>query len=208
MHISFPVIARSTNFDRGFFQSANLGDHQLISRYNSLEHQKDICHRQFPDGLESGLLPEWPPEESTNKRYGGWTIRPSNTYWTGGEFDPWRTLSTFSNESFSPRYKTIQTIPDCGTPSEEHSQLFGYLVPDGIHAYDFRTNFNESVPARKLFTEALRKWLECWSPTDRNITVDDDKGRGGWGVGHFVPGSTHFDRDNDEVTEFRRVNFP
>jgi hypothetical protein len=184
----------------GFLQSANLGEHQLVSRYNSLEHQHDICHRQFPDGIESGLLPDWPPAAETNRRFGGWAIRPSNTFWTGGEFDPWRTLSTLSDMPFSPKYKTVQTIPECATSSGEKEQLFGYLVPDGIHAYDFRTNFNGSIPARKLFTEALTKWLGCWKPTDRGVTVDTG---GSWGEGHFAPGGSTYGIDG-----VKRANYP
>jgi hypothetical protein len=170
----------------GFFQSANLGEHQLVSKYNSLKHQRDICHRQFPDGLDSGLLPEWPNVKATNDRFGGWGIRPSNTYWTGGEYDPWRSLSPLSNEWFAPNFEVIQDIPDCGHRSREDSELFGYLVPDGQHAFDFRTTFNASVPARALFTNALEKWLKCWKPTPGrgNGTTD---GGGSWGGGHYNP---------------------
>jgi hypothetical protein len=176
----------------GFLQSANEGEHQLVSKFNSLEHQAEICHRQFPDGLESGLLGAWPYVDTTNARYGGWNLRPSNTFWTGGEFDPWRTLSPLSDMPFSPRFKTISTIPDCGSDHlGEQSPLFGYLVPDGEHAYDFRTNLNSTAPARKLFTDALTKWLECHKPAASNVTVDSG---GEWGEGHFSPGAAEHGR--------------
>jgi hypothetical protein len=171
----------------GFFQSANLGAHQLISKYNSLAHQRDICHRQFPDGLRSGLLPEWPDVRSTNERFGGWGIRPSNTYWTGGEFDPWRTLSPLANDWFSPKFDVVQEIPECGRPFKVETELFGYLVPDGQHAFDFRTTFNASRPARELFTSALEKWLKCWKPRSSGRGNGTTDGGGSWGDGHFDP---------------------
>ncbi|KAF2434744.1 hypothetical protein EJ08DRAFT_428848 [Tothia fuscella] len=171
----------------GFLQSANIGPTQLLSRFNTLKHQHDICHRQFPDGLKSGLFPLWPDVRTTNDRFGGWDIRPSNTFWTGGQWDPWRTLSPLSDEWFSPKWKVTNEIPECGRSFKKETDLFGDLVPDGIHAYDFRTTFNASIPTRQLFNKALEKWLKCWkSPVleGGNSTTD---GGGSWGDGHFNP---------------------
>jgi hypothetical protein len=191
----------------GFLQSANSGPTQLVSRYNTLFHQHQICHRQFPDGLDSGLLPDWPNTRATNDRFGGWDIRPSNTFWTGGQWDPWRTLSPLSEERFSPKYEVTNEIPECGRPFREEKELFGYLVPDGIHAYDFRTTFAGSVPARRLFYQALEKWLKCWKPPINgrggNETTD---GGGTWGDGHFNPatGSVGQLPDVDDEDDWRR----
>jgi hypothetical protein len=150
----------------GFFQSANLGDHQLVSKFNSLEHQKDVCHRQFPGGIESGLLPEWPNANETNERYGGWDIRPSNTFWTGGRYDPWRTLSPLSDMEFSPHFVAEDSIPTCGSSDEpEDGPLFGYLLDNAEHCFDFRDGFPGAPPARNLFHQALTKWLGCYKPT-------------------------------------------
>jgi hypothetical protein len=149
----------------GFFQSANLGPRQLVSKYNSLSHQKDICHRQFPDAPRS-LFPEWPATDRTNRVFGGWTIRPSNTYWSNGEFDPWRTLSPASAEPFAPKVQVSDEVPKCGVQTSRQ-QLFGYVIENAQHCYDFRTTGVTApggVVSRGLFDKALSGWLQCWRP--------------------------------------------
>ncbi|KAF2469026.1 peptidase S28 [Lindgomyces ingoldianus] len=144
----------------GFLQSANVGAHQLVSKYNSLEHQKDICHRQFPTA-KPPLLPTWPSVDRTNDVFGGWDIRPSQVYWSGGEFDPWRTLSPLSAESFAPHPKTFQNPPKCGEEQDE-DEIFGYVMKGAQHCYDFRTTFAGGSVSRKYFTDALDRWLPCF----------------------------------------------
>ncbi|KAH8723768.1 serine carboxypeptidase S28-domain-containing protein [Phaeosphaeriaceae sp. PMI808] len=149
----------------GYFQSANLGPQQLVSKYNSLVHQKDICHRQFPDAPRS-LFPEWPNVDRTNRVFGGWSIRPSNTYWSNGEFDPWRTLSPSSAEPFAPRVRTSANAPRCGE-STAPWEVFGYVIPNAQHCYDFRTVGTTApggVTSRDYFHNALTGWLKCWKP--------------------------------------------
>ncbi|ORY08662.1 serine carboxypeptidase S28-domain-containing protein [Clohesyomyces aquaticus] len=146
----------------GFLQSANLGPHQLVSKYNSLEHQKDICHRQFPTA-KPPLFPIWPDTKHTNDVFGGWDIRPSQVYWSGGEFDPWRTLSPLSAESFAPHPKTFQNPPKCGEEQGE-DEIFGYVIPGAQHCYDFRTTFAGGAVSRGYFTAALDRWLKCFRP--------------------------------------------
>ncbi|KAF1846223.1 peptidase S28 [Cucurbitaria berberidis CBS 394.84] len=147
----------------GYFQSANLGPNQLVSKYNSLHHQHDICHRQFPTAPRS-LLPDWPNVDRTNAVFGGWNIRPSNTYWSNGEFDPWRTLSPASAEPFAPKgVKRFTDAPKCGE-KQSHWELFGYVLPDAQHCYDFRTTFAGGAISRQYFTTALTKWLKCFKP--------------------------------------------
>ncbi|OAK97302.1 peptidase S28 [Phaeosphaeriaceae sp. SRC1lsM3a] len=151
----------------GYFQSANLGPRQLVSKYNSLEHQKDICHRQFPDAPRD-IFPEWPAVDKTNRKFGGWNIRPSNTYWSNGEFDPWRTLSPASAEPFAPKVVVSQDLPKCGAKQQN---LFGYVLPNAQHCYDFRTT-GVTVPggavSRSYFTGALSSWLGCWKPSGQS----------------------------------------
>ena len=72
----------------GFFQATNAGPHALGSRYQDAKHQQELCYRQFPDGLSSGHLPREPHVDKMNRMFGGWFLRPSNTFYTGGEFDP------------------------------------------------------------------------------------------------------------------------
>jgi hypothetical protein len=154
----------------GFFQSSNIGEHQLVSKFNSLEHQQEFCHRQFPGGVESGLLPEWPKANETNERYGGWNIRPSNTFWTAGKYDPWRTLSPLSDMEFSPHNVPVESIPACASAdAEEDSPLFGYLLDNAEHCFDFRDSYNGE--AQQLFHKALASWLTCYKPTGHNSTA-------------------------------------
>lgn len=169
----------------GFFQSANLGPHSLVSKYNSLQHQQDICYRQFPTGVSSGLLPKRPQVEKMNRIYGGWNIRPSNVYFSGmyflrfsyhnpqkiansnfcdsgGEFDPWRTLSTLSSETFSPKGISLtQEIPECNVPTP-HNKIFGYLLKGAAHCFDFITTWPDGANSRQIFNNALKKWLKCF----------------------------------------------
>jgi hypothetical protein len=154
----------------GFFQSANVGPHQLVSKYNSLDHQKDVCHIQFPDGQETGLLPDWPASLQTNKDMGGWDIRPSNTYWTGSQFDPWRTLSPLSDMPFSNNVSADSKAPSCVALGVEKQAdyLFSYLVPNGEHCYDLHMEVPWTAPARTLFHETLQQWLSCWAPGATN----------------------------------------
>ncbi|KAJ4368659.1 hypothetical protein N0V86_009568 [Didymella sp. IMI 355093] len=154
----------------GYFQSANLGPNQIVSKYNSLQHQHDICHRQFPDAPRS-LLPDWPNTARTNKVFGGWDIRPSNVYWSGGEFDPWRTLSPLSSEPFAPKVNAFTNAPKCGVETSKRD-LFGYTMADAQHCYDFRTYFAPGAISRKYFTDALGQWLKCFKP------------KGGYGHGY------------------------
>ncbi|KAF2027714.1 peptidase S28 [Setomelanomma holmii] len=150
----------------GYFQSANLGPNQLVSKYNSLTHQKDICHRQFP-AAPRDIFPEWPNTDRTNRVFGGWDIRPSNTYWSNGEFDPWRTLSPASAEPFAPKgVRLFQDAPECGK-STSKKELFGYVIANAQHCYDFRTTGVTApggVISRGYFTAALTKWLKCFAP--------------------------------------------
>ncbi|OJD40302.1 serine family s28 [Diplodia corticola] len=144
----------------GFLQSANLGPDQIVSRWNSLQHQSDICRRQFPTANAS-LIPQWPRADATNAALGGWAIRPSNVYWSGGEFDPWRTLSPLSAEPWAPAVRLTQTPPACGEkPAED--EIFGYVMPDAQHCYDFRTTFAGGAASREIFTGALAGWLKCF----------------------------------------------
>ncbi|KAF1813543.1 peptidase S28 [Eremomyces bilateralis CBS 781.70] len=150
----------------GFLQYANYGPNQLVSSWNDLKHQQDICNRQFPEGYKNGLLPEWPNMERANRHFGGWSTRPSNVYWTDGEFDPWRTLSPLSGEWFSPGFNSTQAIPKCGESTGEGGPVFGMVLKNAQHCYDLRIpSVPDSDVSRGHFTNALREWLKCWRPT-------------------------------------------
>ena len=140
----------------GYFQPSNLGPHALGSKFNTLQYLQDNCYKQFPDAHRQ------PPSASaTNAKFGGWKIRPSNTFWTGGEFDPWRPLSPLSNEPASENYQTTTKIPGCGQKQELSEPLFGYLLEDAQHSYDFLYDPVAFAP-QDLFAQALKQWLTCF----------------------------------------------
>ncbi|KAF2273112.1 peptidase S28 [Westerdykella ornata] len=163
----------------GYFQSANLGPHQLLSKHNSLNHQKDICHRQFPDAnFRDHGFPDWPDVRRTNRIFGGWSLRPSNVYWSGGQFDPWRTLSPLSGEGNAPPVRPFSSRPPRCGEGQDQSSIFGYVIERAQHCYDFRTTKGTPKGAevsRANFERALDGWLGCWKPRR------DSRGPGGRG---------------------------
>ncbi|KAI5782653.1 serine peptidase, family S28 [Geopyxis carbonaria] len=153
----------------GFFQSTNAGPHAVGSKYNSQSHQQELCYRQFPDGLSSGLLPRRPRTAAINAVTGGWHMRPSNTFFTEGEFDPWRTLSPLSDERFSPRFEVSAEVPICGVPTGER-EVFGKLLKEAEHCYDFRAS-PQGDETTAMFATALRGWLKCFGRGYRRESV-------------------------------------
>lgn len=148
----------------GYYQSKNWRPHTILSKYQTLEYQQHVCYRQFPDGLESGYLPRRPQTHVVNKQTGGWDMRPSNVYYSGGQFDPWLSLSILSNETFAPQGVVFSTeIPESGesTPAD---RVFGYVIPEAQHCYDYRSDFKPGEVSRKLLNDALHKWLPAFKP--------------------------------------------
>jgi hypothetical protein len=158
----------------GFFQTDNLSPdptHGLLSIHQSLSYNQEVCNRQFPDAVANDLLPSSPATDKTNAQTGGWKIRPSNTYWSGGEFDPWRPLSPLSTEDFAPGFVTFRSdIPQCNRRITER-ELFGYIMKNAMHCFDFDTSFDEGETSRNLFKSALNEWLPCWQGKARRAWV-------------------------------------
>lgn len=141
----------------GFFQNNNDGPHALSSRYNTVQYHQKECYRAFP----GDFLPRSPQVNRTNEETGGWTIRPSNTFWTTSEFDPWRPLSLLSAEDFGPKVTVTQEIPLCNEgPSDK---VFGYILEGEVHGADLASDSEDARAARLLFRKALKVWLSCWS---------------------------------------------
>lgn len=144
----------------GFFQANNFGPHALLSKYNTLEENQDYCNRNFPTAVQSDALPSKPQANALNEEFGGWNMRPSNVYWSGGEFDPWLSLTPLSTEDFAPdgvRYST--EIPKAGVQTDEYT-LFGYVMKGKVHGHDFGLDDDEAAEtSRNIFKEALREWL-------------------------------------------------
>lgn len=161
----------------GFFQYANYGDQQLVSAWSDLKHQQEKCKLQFAEAYQKGLLPDWPDTVEANEEFGGWDIRPSNVYWTNGEFDPWRALSPQSEEWFAPKFTSTQKIPKCGESPGEKGPVFGMVLRDAQHCYDFQVpGVPDSEVSRRQFRKALREWLKCWRPNNGTEVTPSNNG--------------------------------
>jgi hypothetical protein len=145
----------------GYYQTNNFGPHSLLSKYQTLAYAQDYCNRNFPEAVKKGILPKKPQVEATNDETGGWSIRPSNTYWSGGQFDPWRTLSPLATGHSAPHVTLTTEIPKCGERTDEDT-LFGHVMPNAEHCFDFRTTFAPGAVSRGYFHEALTQWLGCF----------------------------------------------
>lgn len=144
----------------GFFQVDNTGPRSLVSRYQTVEYFQAVCNQHFNEAFRSGLLPPHPRTKALNGQTGGWTIRPSNVYWTGGQFDPWRPLTLLSTEERAPTVSYSTDIPACGAVHED--RLFAYIMDNAEHCADLRMDFEPAAVARRHFAEALRRWLPCF----------------------------------------------
>ncbi|KAJ5152739.1 uncharacterized protein N7482_009217 [Penicillium canariense] len=171
----------------GYYQSNNVGPHSLLSQFQTLEYMQYICNRQFPEAVQRGLLPKEPQVHATNSQTGGWTIRPSNVYWSGGQFDPWRTLSPLATEDGAPQGVTFTTdVPECGVETEENT-LFGYILENAEHCFDFVSGSSAGEISRGYFHKALKAWLPCFKAQttinyrDRSGDHRNDQGRPGKG---------------------------
>nr|AJD23145.1 family S28 serine peptidase [Onygena corvina] len=145
----------------GYYQGVNFPEHAILSRYQTNQWNQEYCYRQFPTGVKSGYLPREPQTHKTNRATKGWHMRPSNVYWSGGQFDPWKTLSPLSTEDFAPRIEVSKEIPKCNV-STGPKKIFGYEIPNAQHVYDFRTYFKPGQVSRQLFNDALEAWLPCF----------------------------------------------
>jgi hypothetical protein len=147
----------------GYFQTSNVGPKQLISKYIDVAHHQDICHRSL-----QGQVPDLPAVEATNKRFGGWNINPPRTFWGGGRYDPWRSLSPLSDLPNSPHLQLSLSdhisVPSCeaSSASVTPSRLFrragaSYgILSEGVHCGDMTT---ESLG---VFEPLLKQWLSCF----------------------------------------------
>lgn len=152
----------------GYFQTNNFGPRSLLSKYQTLEYAQEYCNKAFPEAIKKGLLPKHPLVEATNAETGGWSIRPSNVYWSGGQFDPWRTLSPLAEGTrLAPQGVSLTTeIPKCNVKTEENT-IFGYIMQKAEHCFDFRTSFVPGAISRGYFHTALTEWLGCFKAKTR-----------------------------------------
>ncbi|KAF7505008.1 hypothetical protein GJ744_001529 [Endocarpon pusillum] len=152
----------------GFFSVHNAGPRSLVSRYLSQEYHQSLCDRQFPGAEATGELPRVPRAEQFVHETGGQRMRPSNTFWTAGEYDPWRGLTPLSllNLATNPAMATTE-IPECNVQMGE-KKIFGHVIPYSQHCADFTAGFEPGKQARSYFVQALKWWLKCYKPSNNN----------------------------------------
>ena len=139
----------------GYLQVGNPGDSQIVSKFYDLDFYRHQCLCQFKHtGNGSRAIPDTPAAASINKKYGGWDMRPSRTFFTVGEFDPWRTLSPLKVDNI--------TIPECDASTAPGTPLFGKVLSNQQHCGDFDNHDPDAIAAHELFSAALKKWLRCY----------------------------------------------
>jgi hypothetical protein len=142
----------------GYFHVANLGEHQIVLSDKNITYQQNYCTTYFTSPNGKRLMRSWPDADGTNEKYGGWNMRPSRTFWTAGQFDPWTALSPFSPDS---KASFDRKVPGCSQDSSQKNPLFGYQLSNAEHCFDFRRGVVDTNETIALFTEALKKWLSC-----------------------------------------------
>lgn len=116
------------------------------------------------------------PDTRYGASFGGWHMRPSNTMFTNGEFDPWRAygLMSLEQESLGAPLRTVtQTVPPCGQPPEG-TDIFGLLYGGAVHGEDIElipglvtgSEEAQNPPVKQgtaLFVQAYNAWLPCFN---------------------------------------------
>ena len=172
----------------GYYQRGNPDNsHTIESKYISLEYFQQNCNDMFAEGLPNS------PKVDVPNKYGGWHINPSNTMFSSGELDPWRSLSPASTEAEigAPMRKTTQNIPKCNiAPPQE--EVFGIVYKDMVHVSDMRAllttsdvnhqnfstvGFSSPISTEPfyagvgLFGMALDEWLTCFG--ERRMVIEE-----------------------------------
>ena len=131
-------------------------------------------------------------------RYGGWDMKPSNVMFTSGEWDPWRSLSVFSEEEGAPGRRAVVDVPECGRlPSGK--DVFGVVYPGTVHAQDLDKHLTDDDGKEtpfdvgfEMFSRAMEEWLPRFKPrnmSDGEVTaVGSQRGDSSNGVQHRLAG--------------------
>ncbi|KAH8765610.1 serine carboxypeptidase S28-domain-containing protein [Hyaloscypha finlandica] len=151
----------------GYFHVANVGKHQIVLSDKNVTSQQEFCTEYFINSTSKSLMRSQPDAGGTNRKYGGWNIRPSRVFWTAGQFDPWTALTPFSADA-----KAIirKKLPVCNQDTSPKGTVFGYQLNGAEHCFDFRrsagdTSSRDTNTTIALFTDALKIWLTCKKPT-------------------------------------------
>lgn len=155
----------------GLFSTQNPAANAIMSTYQSVQFRQSLCSRQFPDAYAKGLLDIVPAAAQINSETGGGAMRPSNVFWTAGQYDPWRDLTPLldgSNYTFQTRDDRSGEYLECDSPAQEEGEdeLFGYVFEDAQHCADYNIHFEQANQARDIFSRALKGWLKCFGKTN------------------------------------------
>jgi hypothetical protein len=148
----------------GYFSVHNTGPRSIVSKYLSPEYHQNLCNKQFPGAMATGDLPQVPRAEQFVHETGGQRMRPSNVFWTAGEYDPWRSLTPLSTANLALHPAIASTgIPECNVLMSEE-KLFGRVIPNSQHCSDFTAGHEPGRQVRLVFIQALKRWLRCYTP--------------------------------------------
>jgi hypothetical protein len=148
----------------GLFIAEEPSTTSLTSNHVSLDHQIGRCRDTF--GMDSPTLLSDITQrvELTNQQFGGNNMRPSNVFWTTGQYDTYRACSPLSRVEVEDDVAPVvisQEIPACNA-STGHDSLFGLMLPDKGHCEVIARNSTEAMQGRRMFADALHEWLKCF----------------------------------------------
>jgi hypothetical protein len=148
----------------GLFIAEEPSATSLTSNHVSLDHQIGRCRDTF--GMDSPTLLSDITQrvELTNQQFGGNNMRPSNVFWTTGQYDTYRACSPLSRVEVEYDVAPVvisQEIPACNA-STGHDSLFGLMLPDKGHCEVIARNSTEAMQGRRMFADALHEWLRCF----------------------------------------------
>jgi hypothetical protein len=148
----------------GLFVAEEPSTTSLTSKYVSLDHRINQCRDRFGMDSPTLLADITQAAERTNQQFGGKNMRPSNVFWTTGEYDTYRACSPLSRSEVENGILSVaisQEIPACNV-STGHDSLFGLMLPGKGHCEVIARNSTEAMLGRRMFADALHEWLKCF----------------------------------------------
>ena len=130
--------------------------HHFISRYYNDTWVAAYDRENVPELAKTGP----PRAHRLDKEFGGWNMRLSNTFWTTGDYDPWRSFQVMSNLPGAPKPSPTLRIPRAGVVPPE-GQVFGYLLKPAAHLFEFNDG-KQAKRVQGVFADAVRAWLPCF----------------------------------------------
>jgi hypothetical protein len=148
----------------GLFIAEKPNTNSLTSKHVSLEQQIAKCRETF--GMDSPTLVSDITQrvELTNQQFGGNDMRPSNVFWTTGQYDTYRACSPLSRIEVENDVASVvisHAVPACNV-STGHDSLFGLMLPEKGHCEVIARNTTEAMQGRRMFADALHEWLKCF----------------------------------------------